>query len=330
MSPTQSQTSPLSPKTGFHREAGMAVSKARRVFEGWRALSFGERASLLEKVQRGLAREPESWAAWVAEENGKPVLEALGADVFGSLEALRVLLREGERWVSAQKIPVTLFDWMRGVRGRQIVYEPIGLIGIIGTWNYPLLINLQQIAGALLCGNVVVWKPSEFSPNVAGRVEQLFRKAGFPEGVFTVFPGDGQMGEALIRAGCDKILFTGHGQTGRRILSLLAEQGVPAILELSGMDAALVCKDADLAHAVRALTWGSMTNSGQSCSASRRLIIHQAVFDRFSADLIEAVRALRVGDPTDPATEIGPLRTKEQAQRLGELIEDAVSKGARL
>ncbi len=308
--------------------AAQAVSGARAAFERWRSLSIRQRAAYLFTLRRRIAAQAESLSQLIAEENGKPVLEALGAEVFGSLEALGVLLSEGEKWLAPENIRMTFFDRFRGVRRRQLFYEPFGVIGIIGTWNYPLLINMRQITSALFAGNTVVWKPSELSLNLAVRLQSLFEEAGFPEGVFTLLPGDSRAGEALIKAGCDKVIFTGHGKTGRRILAALAEQAVPSVMELSGADAALVCEDADLPLAVKGLAWGAMTNAGQSCVASRRIIVHQTVYPVFADAFLKIVRALKIGDPKNPDTEVGPLRTQAQADLLEELIRDAVGKGA--
>ncbi len=308
--------------------AAQAVSSARAAFEGWRSLTVRRRAAYLFKLRRRIAAQSESLSQLIAEENGKPVLEALGAEVFGSLEALGALLSQGEKWLAPENIRMTFLDRFRGVRRRQLFYEPFGVIGVIGTWNYPLLINLRQITSALFAGNTVIWKPSELSPKTAARLQSLFQEAGFPDGVFTVLPGDGSAGEALVKAGCNKIIFTGRGKTGRRILTALAEQAVPSVMELSGMDAALVCEDADLSLAARGLAWGTMTNAGQSCVASRRIIAHQTVYPVFAEAFLKVVRALKIGDPKDLNTEVGPLRTQTQADLLKELIRDAVGKGA--
>ncbi|MBI3292135.1 MAG: aldehyde dehydrogenase [Elusimicrobia bacterium] len=307
-----------------------AVARARRAFPGWKRLSFRARSRLLEAVCALFVREASQWAEAITCEIGKPLAEAYGAEVGASLEALRTLIRQGASWVAPQRARRNLQDWIRGVQRAQLIYEPVGVIGVIGTWNYPLLINLLQISSALFCGNVVVWKPSELALGVAHRLDDLFQRAGFPEGVFTTLPGDAATGEALVRAGCDKVIFTGHGQTGRRILAGLAEQGIPAIMELSGMDAALVLEDAPLAQTIRAVRWGTMCNAGQSCVACRRLIVHRTLAPTFVPALVSAVRSLHVGDPRDPATEIGPVRTPELLNRLEWLIHEAVQKGARV
>ncbi|MCM8794202.1 MAG: aldehyde dehydrogenase family protein [Candidatus Omnitrophica bacterium] len=330
MSPLLHEKLPLSDRAGRQTAAAEAVQAARAAFAGWKELSFRQRAVHLEKVRRLLTRRADAVARVVSEENGKPLTEVLGAEILGSAEMLRVLLREGGAWIAPRTIPCRLSDRLRGVRHVRLLYEPMGVIGIIGTWNYPLLINLRQIASALLCGNAVVWKPSEHSPRTAAVVEEIFREAGLPAGVFTVLPAQRQAGVDLVSAGCEKIVFTGHAATGRRILKELADKGIPSIMELSGMDAALVCEDADLEKAVRGLCWASMTNAGQSCVAPRRLIVRREIVPAFRSAFAEAVRSLKVGDPLDPETEIGPLRTLEQAKQLEELIRDAVSKGAEL
>ena len=312
------------------QEVFQAAAQARRAFDQWRCRSFRERGICLERIRRRLAQEAASWAGLISEDVGKPILEALGSDLLGSLEALRLLVRRGQRWLAPEPIPRSRLDRLRGSVRARLIYEPLGVVGVIGTWNYPLGINLAQIASALFCGNAVLWKPSELALRTAERLERLFQEAGLPPGLFTALPGDGVVGEHLLKAGCDKILFTGQGRTGRKILSQLSEQGIPAILELSGMDPALVCRDAPVPLAAEGLAWGAMTAGGQSCVAARRLIVDERLLPRFLPAFLERVRSLRVGDPRDPATEIGPLRTPEQVERLEGLIGEALSSGATL
>jgi acyl-CoA reductase-like NAD-dependent aldehyde dehydrogenase len=307
-----------------------AVSRARRASGPWSQTSFRERGAYLDKVRRALARDADDWARAITGEIGKPLVEAYGGEVLATLEALKVLARQGESWLRDRTGKRTLQDRVRGVRRLRVRREPLGVIGILGAWNYPLLINLRQIASALFCGNTVVWKPSELAADTGQRLDRLLKSAGFPKDVVATVAGAGDVGERLVRSGCDKIVFTGRVLTGRRILAALAEQAVPAVLELSGMDAAVVFPDADIEFTARALAWGAMTNAGQSCVAARRIIVHQAAAPRFIPALADCVRALRMGDPLDARTEIGPVRSPEILKRLEDLVALARSKGGRV
>ncbi|MGQ0645846.1 MAG: aldehyde dehydrogenase family protein [Elusimicrobiota bacterium] len=311
-------------------EARDAVSRARRAFAAWRETSFSRRAACLNGLRRALARDADAWARAVTEEIGKPLLESYGAEVLATLEALKVLAEKGESWLRDRTERRTVLDWARGVRRLRVRREPWGVVGILGAWNYPLLINLRQIAAALFCGNAVVWKPSELADGVGRRMGALFETAGFPPDAVVTLSGGGETGERLVRAGCDKIVFTGRVPTGRRILAALAEQGVPSVMELSGMDAALVFPDAPIAFAARALAWGAMTNGGQACVAARRIIVHQDAASRFVPALAKRVKALRLGNPLDPQTEIGPVRSPEILRRLEDAVRRAKENGGRV
>src|SRR5205807_61981 len=209
-----------------------------------------------------------------------------------------------------------------------LVYEPLGVIGIISSWNYPLAIPMSQIIPAVAAGNAVICKTSDFTPRCGTLLEKLFRDAGFPRDLVAVIQGGAEVGQALIEALPDKVLFTGSGTTGRRVAEACGRNLIPTILELGGKDAMIVLDDADLQTASSAAVWGSYTNCGQVCLSVERLFVEQAVSQRFVELCVEKTRKLRLGPGSDPATDVGPLIRPEHVRRMIDLVDDAVSRGA--
>jgi succinate-semialdehyde dehydrogenase/glutarate-semialdehyde dehydrogenase len=209
-------------------------------------------------------------------------------------------------------------------------YEPLGVIGIISSWNYPLAIPLSQIIPAITGGNAVVCKTSDFTPRCGALIEKLFIDAGFPKNLVTIVQGGGEVGQALIEAFPDKVMFTGSVATGRRVAEACAKLLIPTVLELGGKDAMLVLADANLEIASSAALWGSFTNCGQVCLSVERLFVQQSVADKFIALCVEKTKKLRLGPGNDPSTDVGPLIRPQHLQRMQDLLQDAVSHGAKI
>ena len=209
-------------------------------------------------------------------------------------------------------------------------YEPLGVIGIISSWNYPLAIPLGQIIPAVVAGNAVICKTSEFTPQCGALIEKLFVDTGFPANLVTIVQGGGDVGQALIDAAPDKILFTGSVATGRHVAEACSKRLIPTVLELGGKDAMLVLADADLEVASSAAVWGSFTNCGQVCLSVERLFVEQSVDEKFISLCITKTKKLRVGPGADPATDVGPMIRPQHVRRMSDLIEDAKSRGARV
>ena len=290
-----------------------AVEKARETAREWAKRTPNERGAALLRLRDLLAKQSDSIARTVSEEIGKPLQEAYGAEVLSSLRALNWLVRAAPKALAERKIP--------GSRGAFQQAVPVGVVGVIGTWNYPIYLNLTAIAWALAAGNAVVWKPSELANDSACALASLFEAAGLP--VFTV-TGGAETGRELCNAGCDKIAFTGGTATGRAILSELAKTETPAVMELSGHDAMLVCADADAALAARSAVWGRISNAGQSCVAPCRIYVVSAVYETFLAECRREMEGLK------PGTDYGPLRTESLRHRSHAMVKDAIGRGARL
>jgi len=252
----------------------------------------------------------------------------LFAYIFVSVDTGAFFAKNAERLLSPERVPH--HSLVAKAKSGRLTYEPLGVIGIISSWNYPLAIPLSQIIPALAAGNAVVCKTSEFTPHCGALIGKLFADAGFAKDLVTIVQGGGEVGQALIDADPDKILFTGSVATGRRVAEACAKRLIPTVLELGGKDAMLVLAEADLDVAASAAVWGSYTNCGQVCLSVERLFIEQSVSGEFAARCVEKTKKLKLGPGSDPATDVGPMIRPQHVQRMVDLIEDAVSRGARV
>lgn len=203
------------------------------------------------------------------------------------------------------------------------------MIGIIGTWNYPLLLNAPAIAQAIASGNAVVWKPSDLAVGLGQRLQDSVREAGFPDGLVSAVIGKADVGQALIGSGIAKAIFTGGVEGGRAVLAELGRWGIPALAELSGFDAAIILPDAPLESTIRALTWAAFVGAGQTCVAVKRAYV---VGDPtpWAKALGESANQLRVGDPSSAGIDVGPLISVEARDRFHSTIERAIQAGAKV
>jgi succinate-semialdehyde dehydrogenase/glutarate-semialdehyde dehydrogenase len=264
----------------------------------------------------------------VVRESGKPRVEALFADVFVSLDSAQHWAKEAPRALRTTKLPH--HSTAAKTKNGYLVHEPLGVIAIISSWNYPLAIPMSQIVPAIVAGNAVVCKTSDFTPQCGALIERLFADAGFPKDLVTVVQGGGEVGQALIDAQPDKVMFTGSVTTGKRVAEACARNLIPSVLELGGKDAMIVLADADLDVASSAAVWGSYTNCGQVCLSVERLFVEQSVAERFTALCAEKTRKLRLGPGSDPSTDVGPLIRPQHVQRMSDLLHDAASHGAKI
>jgi len=204
------------------------------------------------------------------------------------------------------------------------------VVAHVSAWNYPYFVALNSIVPALLVGNAVCYKPSEHATLTGLRLVDLMHRSGIPVDVVHAIVGAGATGAALVDADVDMVCFTGSYATGQRVARSLADRLVRVQLELGGKDAAYVCDDVDVEEAALAVAEGAFYNGGQSCSATERVYVHEAIADAFVATLVDVVRAYRVGDPTDDATDVGPLARAEQLDVLDAQLADAVQRGAKV
>lgn len=304
------------------------LSRARSVQRGWAAVPVERRCAQLRRLRDAMFAMRDALAQAVVAESGKPKAEALFADLFVALDTSEYFSKQGERLLRPQRVPH--HSNAAKLKAGRLVYEPVGIVGIISSWNYPLAIPLSQIIPAVVAGNAVICKTSEFTPQCGALIEKLFAEAGFPKNLVTVIQGGGEVGQALIEAGPDKVMFTGSVSTGRRVAEACAKKLIPSVLELGGKDAMIVLADANLDVAASAAVWGGYTNCGQVCLSVERLFVEKSVGEKFLALCVEKTKKLRVGPGKDPATDVGPLIRPQHVQRMNDLIGDAVARGARV
>jgi acyl-CoA reductase-like NAD-dependent aldehyde dehydrogenase len=307
-------------------EVADLVARSRVAQPGWSAAGWRERRRVLDRWRRVISLDAESWAAAVSAEIGKPRLEAMGGDVLPTLDAIRWTVKHaraaladrriGPGWQRTLLLPTGVCRWL-----------PYGVIGMLGTWNYPLFLNAPPIAQALAAGNGVVWKASESAPLCGAKLEDSLREAGLPDGLVAVVQGGPAVGRAVVEATIDKAMFTGGIEGGRQVLKSLGSRGIPALAELSGFDPAIVLADAPLESTVKSLTWAAYVGCGQTCVAVKRVYVVGDPAPWANA-LAAAARALRVGDPAAEGTDVGPMISPKARERFHRMIEEAVARGA--
>ncbi len=304
------------------------ISRARIAQSVWAKLPIRNRCEKLRGLRDRIMASRKELADAVVRESGKPRVEALFADIFVALDSAEYWSRNAASALRTRRVPhhSTAAKAKRGY----LAYDPLGVIAIISSWNYPLAIPLSQIIPAVAAGNAVVCKTSDFTPQCGALIEKLFIDAGFPNDLVKIVQGGGEVGQALIDASPDKVLFTGSVATGRRVAEACAKRLIPSVLELGGKDAMIVLADADLEVASSAAVWGGYTNCGQVCLSVERLFVEQASAEKFIALCVEKTKKLRTGAGSDPATDVGPLIRPEHVRRMIDLVEDAVSRGAKL
>ncbi len=310
-------------------QAREAVGAARAAASAWRGLAFRERGQILLSARDVLAAEADELARLIATEQGKPVSEALAADVFPSLEALRHLALHAEQALRQEALEseVPLFVH----KDARLVFEPYGVVLAITPWNYPLFLAMGAVAAALAAGNAVVLKPAPATTLVGLRIAEIFKRAGLPGGVLSVLAVDDRVAAGLVEdSRVGKIAFIGSVATGQRIMTAAAKNLVPVLLELGGKDAAVVCRDADIDRAARGIVWGSFMNTGQTCVSVERVYVEAPIAEAFIARVVQETRRLRLGDPMRPDTDIGPMTLERQRAVVEEHVRDAVARGARV
>lgn len=227
----------------------------------WRERSLKERVELLRGVARKLYSERRTFAKTISEYNGKPEFEALMDEIFPVLCNFDLCCKKAEKELS----PEAVFIESNPFASAKIFFEPLGILGVISPWNFPFLLALADVPAALVAGNAVVIKPSEHAAQVGFLIEALF--ANFPRGLVQVIQGYGDLGQALIQSGIQKLSFTGSTLTGKKVYALAAQQMIPCSLELGGKDAAIILDDADLVKTVEGILWAGLTNGGQACAS---------------------------------------------------------------
>jgi acyl-CoA reductase-like NAD-dependent aldehyde dehydrogenase len=300
------------------------VDRARVAAEHWRALGFAGRKDRLSAWRGYLARRMHELADLMHRENGKPHADAL-LELTLAVDHLAWAGAHAKKTLGLRRVPSGL---LAANHTSYVEYQPLGVVGVIGPWNYPVFTPMGSIAYALAAGNAVVFKPSEYTPAVGAWLASSWR-AAVPDcaDVFQVVTGFGDTGAALCRAPVDKLAFTGSAPTGRKVMAACAETLTPVLMELGGKDAMIVDDDADIPAAADAAVWGAMSNAGQTCIGIERVYVTEQVYDRFVAEVTAKARDLRPGSDDEAA--YGPMTMGSQTDVVRRHVGDALAAGGR-
>lgn len=315
------------PDLGADAVAEMA-RRGRIAQPAWEAYGFEGRAQVLLRAQKWAMDNAERIVATICSETGKTYEDATLAEIGYAGHAFGFWAKHAPEYLADERIKTSQVL----VKGKKILlrYRPLGLIGVIGPWNYPLTNSIGDCIPALAAGNSVILKPSEVTPLTSLLMAEGLGECGLPESVFQVASGRGETGAALVEQ-VDMIMFTGSTATGRKVAEAAARRLIPASLELGGKDPMIVLADADLERAANFATYYSMQNAGQTCISIERAYVEAPVYDEFVAKVSEKVRALRVGASQGPGSvEVGAITFPPQLQKIEAHVTDAVDKGARV
>ncbi len=302
------------------------VDDVARIQPAWAELSSKDRGRYLLRAADALLDEIDAIAELLVQEQGKPRAEAYTMELLPTIDALHWCAKAGPKILADEKVRMSQAFTLS--KKAHFSYEPIGVVGVIAPWNYPWSIPFGEVAIALMAGNGVVLKPASLTPLLGEAIRRVFEKGGLPEGLVRVVHGGGAVGDALARSSVGKVFFTGSVEVGRKVGAVCSESLKGSVLELGGKDPMIVCADADLPNAISGAVWGGFANAGQTCSGIERVYVLKEVAEEFVAGVAADAEKLKLGDPMQWDTEIGPMTSDDQYGIVVELIEDAVASGA--
>jgi acyl-CoA reductase-like NAD-dependent aldehyde dehydrogenase len=303
------------------------AAKARAAQPAWEALGFEGRARVMLRAQKWLIDNADRVIETIVAETGKTWEDAQTAEISYGAAAFGFWAKHAEDYLADERVRTSNLM----VKGRKLIvrYAPLGLIGVIGPWNYPLTNSFGDCIPALMAGNAVLLKPSEVTPLTSLLLADALRECGMPDDVLQVVTGRGDTGRAVVDQ-VDMIMFTGSTRTGRLVAQQAAGRLIPASLELGGKDPFIVLSDADLEKAANAAVWSAFMNGGQTCVSTERVYVEAPVYDAFVAKVTEKAQALRQGTPNGfGSVDVGAVTFPPQADIIETHVEDAVAKGAR-
>jgi acyl-CoA reductase-like NAD-dependent aldehyde dehydrogenase len=316
INPANGEVLGTAPDAGM-AELDAAIAAARAAFPEWRATPYKERQAIIAKVGEVISANADELMRSLTLEQGKPgeqaAFEIHGAAAWAGATAML-------------ELPVFVMEDEPGHRV-ETHHVPIGVVGSISPWNFPLMLSVWKILHATLAGNTMVLKPSPFTPLTVLRLGELLRGV-YPDGVLNIITGGDALGPMMTsHKGFDKISFTGSSATGRRVMESAAPTLKRVTLELGGNDAAIVMPDVDVADAAEKVFWSAFTNSGQVCIATKRAYVHDSVYDSFKSAITEIAKSVPMGDGSKQGTALGPINNKPQYDRVKSLIADCEANG---
>lgn len=310
-------------------EITQAVSRSQAAFPGWAGLPVEDRMKKMYGIRDYILAHLDEIAQLISDEQGKPLAEAMSADILPALQVVGQYAGRYEKLTRDERIPIQV---LKGLKSSRIVYRPHGVVAIIAPWNFPFSIPLSGILFALMTGNTVLFKPASEVPIIGKMIARCVIEGGqMPEDVFQLILASGRdVGDSLFKPPIRRVVFTGSTDTGKWIQKQCANHLIPCSLELGGKDPMVVLEDADLDMAVRGALWGAFTNCGQVCASVERLYVARPIYDRFVEKLVAEVGKLRIGVPPVDDYDIGPLNNEAQRLVVEEHVRDAVAGGAQV
>ncbi len=304
------------------------VQDVAKVQPLWALLQLSDRARYMRRMAQAVIDDFDELQESLAREQGRPRAEIATLELLAAIDALVWIADDGANVLGARRVATSRS--LSIAKRARIAYEPYGVVGVIGAGSAPFAQPLGQIAGALLAGNGVTFKPAARACLAGGSIARVIARAGLPEGLVQIVNGGAEVGVALAQAGVDKVLFTGSPAVGRVVARACVSREKEVTVELGGKDAMLVLADAHLTRAVAGGLWAGCAAAGQARGAVERVYVAREVYDRFLTALVGAAGALRVGNPADPRTQVGPLASARRVEHVQALVEEAVEHGARL
>ncbi len=314
---------------GSPEESQKAIIASKEAFPLWQSLPLGEKKDIFKKAKKILLQRSSEAAHIITLEKGSPFAESLSVEVLGSLEAVDYYTSALKKLRKSKKAKhhVAFFSNKKS----SFRFQPLGVTLVISPWNFPFLIPFCDILSALTAGNTVVFRPSTSTPFVGLLIGEILIEAGLPPGVLNIINSKVSIAEGMItNPEIQTIMFTGSVSTGKRIMELASQNLPNIVLELGGKDPMIVLKDADLERASRGATWGAFMNCGQSCASVERVYAAKEIADKFTEKLLNFVQQLKVGDPSEPGIDMGPMATLSQLEVVEDHVKDATSKGAQI
>lgn len=298
-----------------------AVDRARVAALWWRDLGYDGRRTRLLAWKGVLTRRMRELAQLMHRENGKPVPDAT-LEIIAALDHLDWAAKHAKKTLGLRSVRPSMLS---ANHQALLEYQPLGVVGVIGPWNYPVFTPMGSIAYALAAGNAVVFKPSEYTPAIGDFLVRMFAEVVPEQPVLQVLTGDGRTGSALARSGVDKVSFTGSARTGKKVMAACAENLTPVLMECGGKDSMIVDSDANLAAAADAAAWGAVSNAGQTCVGIERVYVVDDVYDEFLEHLRAELDGIRPGSDADAA--YGPITMPSQIDVIRSHVEDGLARG---
>lgn len=310
-------------KTDSKSSLGQKLQLLKAGQKSWRKVEIKDRLSIIKKFGELVKSRHEELAEILTCETGKPIKQARG-EILGSLNRFSHISQNAEKWLSEELMTT-------GQTTERIVYEPLGVIANISAWNFPYNVGFNVFLYALVSGNAVLYKPSEFASLTGLKFKELLHEAGISKDVFEIAIGSGEVGQYLLEENFEGYFFTGSYKTGLHIANTVAYKLVPMQLELGGKDPLYIMDDVtDIRQSAINAAEGAFYNNGQSCCAVERIYVHENIYDEFLQFFIEEVKTYQLGDPKEEDTFIGSLTREQQIKVILDQIEEAVQKGAKI